>query len=85
MMYKLIFLLSGYFIFAGLITASFSFKQGPIYSEYLKSLKAHRKDTNNLDISGESECLTITKNMSTYNPIYTFRQCFVQRGYVLLN
>jgi len=84
-MYKLIFLLSGYFIFAALITASFSFKQGPIYSEYLKSLEAHRKDTNNLDISGESECLTIKKNMSTYNTIYTFRQCFVQRGYVLLN
>ena len=60
-------------------------EEGPISNEYLKSLSVYRKDSNSLDISDKSECLTITKNMPTYNPFYTFRQCLVQRGYVLLN
>ena len=60
-------------------------EKGPISNEYLNSLSVSRKDSNSLDISDKSECLTITKNIPTYNPMYTFRECLVKRGYVLLN
>ena len=85
MIYKLIFLLCGYFALAALMIACVSVEQGPISSDYLKSLSVHRKDANSLDISDKSECLSITKNITTYDPIYTFRECLVKRGYVLLN
>ena len=85
MKFKFDYFLCGYIILAILMIACVTVEEGPISNEYLKSLSVYRKDSNSLDISDKSECLTITKNIPTYNPIYTFRQCLVQRGYVLLN
>jgi hypothetical protein len=85
MKFKLDNFIFGYILLAILMIACVTVEEGPISNEYLKSLSVYRKDSNSLDISDKSECLTITKNMLTYNPIYTFRQCLVQRGYVLLN
>jgi hypothetical protein len=85
MIYKLIFLLCGYFALAALMIACAIVEQDRISSEYLKSLSVHRKGSNSLEISDKSECLSIVNKIDPYYPIYTFRECLVQRGYVLLN
>jgi len=72
MKFKLDNFIFGYIILAILMIACVTVEEGPISNEYLKSLSVYRKDSNSLDISDKSKCLTITKNMLTYNPIYTF-------------
>ena len=85
MKFKFDYFLCGYIILAILMIACVTVEQDRISSEYLKSLSVHRKGSNSLEISDKSECLSILNKINPYDPIYTFRECLVKRGYVLLN
>ena len=85
MKFKLDNFIFGYILLAILMIACVTVEEGPISNEYLKSLSVHRKGSNSLEISDKSECLSILNKINPYDPIYTFRECLVQRGYVLLN
>ena len=85
MKFKFSYFLSGYILLAISMIACAIVKQDRISSEYLKSLSVNRKGSNSWEISDKSECLSIVNKIDPYDPIYTFRECLVQRGYVLLN
>jgi len=85
MKFKFSYCLMGYICLAISMVACVTVEQDRISSEYLKSLSVHRKGSNRLEISDKSECLSIVNKINHYDPIYRFRECLVQRGYVLLN